>query len=145
MIDEHEHAPAMTEPAVSDLDLRSIIEEALWSLDSIRVSKPAIEVSVANGHATVSGIVASPMMREQIEEVLSGLPVTIAVMDDAAIQNAVAYALAMDPRTASIPPGYRVTPYNGHIHVKGKLTPEEAEAAWAVASAVKGVRGVTIN
>ncbi len=140
-MDEHEHAPAVTEPAISDLDLRDTIEQALWSLDSIRVSKPLLEVTVADGHATLSGTVASPMMREEIEAALDGLPVAIAVSDDAAIQNAAAYALAMDPRTASIPPGYQVTSYNGHIHVKGRLTPEQAEAARAVAGAVKGVRG----
>jgi osmotically-inducible protein OsmY len=140
-----EHTMTMTEPAVSELDLRRTIEEALWSLDSIRVSKPALEVKMSGGQATVSGIVASPMMREQIEEMLRGLPVTLELLDDAAIQHAAAYTLATDPRTASIPPGYRVTMHNGHIHVKGKLTPEQTQTAQNVLSGVKGSKGVTVN
>lgn len=140
-----EHTAVAAGPDVSDLDLRRTIEEALWSLDSIRVSKPLLEVNVSEGRGTLSGIVASPMMREQIEEVLGGLPVTLDLLDDAAIQYAAAYALATDPHTASIPPGYRLTVHNGRVHVKGKLTAEQIGAVRDVLSGVKGGRGVTIN
>jgi osmotically-inducible protein OsmY len=143
-----DHAPEPTvvaEPEISDLDLQNSIEEGLWSLDSIRVSKPALEIYVRDGRGTVSGIVASPMMRQQIEEVLSGLPVTLDVMDDGGIHYAASYALATDARTASIPPGYRLTAHNGRIYVKGKLTPEQAQAVRDVVSEVRGVRGVSVN
>src|SRR3990172_6977746 len=140
-----EHTMTMTEPAVSELDLRRTIEEALWSLDSIRVSKPALEVKMSGGDGAGGGVVASPMMREQIEEILRGLPVIFELSDDAAIQHAAAYALATDSRTASIPPGYRVTEHNGHIHVKGKLAPEQTQAVQNVLSGVKGSKGVTVN
>ncbi len=143
---DHSHDPApVAEPAISDLDLREQIEEALWSVDSIRVSKPVLEVKAEGGHATVSGIVGSPMMREQIEEVLSGLPVTISLADDAGIQYAAAYALAMDPRTSAIPPGYRLSSYNGHVYVTGKFTSEQVEAIKAVVGGVKAARAVSID
>jgi len=142
---DHSHEPeAVAEPPISDLDLQNTIEDALWSLDSIRVSKPILEVKVKGGHATVSGVVASPMMREQIEEVLRGLPVTISLADDAGIQYAAAYALAMDARTSSMP-GYRLTSYNGHVYVTGKFTAEQAEAIKAVAGEVKAARAVTVD
>lgn len=143
---DHSHDPApVTEPAISDLDLQNTIEEALWSLDSIRVTKPAVTVKADGGHATVSGVVASPMMREQIEEVLAGLPVTISLADDAGIQYAAAYALAMDSRTSAIPAGYRVTSYNGHVYVNGKFAAEQAAAVKEVVGGVKATRGVTVE
>ena len=143
---DHAHEQTLdVESEIPDLDLRKTIEEALWSLDSIRVSKPALEINARDGRATVSGIVASPMMRQQIEEVLTGVPVTLEVMDDAAIQCAAAYALATDSRTASIPPGYRMTAHNGRVHVKGKLTSEEIQAVRDVVSEVRGVSGVSVN
>ena len=136
---------AVAEPEISDLDLRNTIEEALWSLDSIRVSKPALDISVNAGRATVRGIVPSPMMREQIDEALAGLPVTLDVLDDAAIQHAAAYALATDSRTRAIPPGYRLSSHNGHIHVKGRLSAEQTQAAVEVVGQVKGVQGASVN
>lgn len=143
---DHSHDPApVTEPVISDLDLQNTIEEALWSLDAIRVTKPAVTVKAEGGHATVSGIVGSPMMREQIEDVLAGLPVTISLADDAGIQYAAAYALAMDLRTSAIPAGYQVTSYNGHVFVRGKFTPEQRQAIRAVVEAVKSTRDVTVE
>jgi osmotically-inducible protein OsmY len=144
-MDEHEHAPAAPAPAIADLDLGNTIEEALWSLDSVRVSKPAIVVIVDGGRGTLSGTVSSPMMREEIEAALSGLPVTIALLDDAAIEYAAAYALAMDSRTAPIPPGYQVSSYNGHVHIRGRLTPEQAQAVQQVARVVNGVWSVKVH
>ena len=143
---EHTDEPtAVAEPEISDLDLRNIIDEALWSLDSIRVSKPALDISVNGGRATVRGIVASPMMREHIEDALAGLPVTLDLLDDAAIQHAAAYALATDSRTQAIPPGYRLASRNGHIHVKGRLSVEQAQATLEVVRQVKGVQGASVN
>ncbi|MBM4423984.1 MAG: hypothetical protein FJ030_11430 [Chloroflexi bacterium] len=139
-----EHTTVVAEPAISDLDLRNLVEETLWALDSIRVSKPALELKVAEGQAALSGIVASPMMRDQIAEALAGLPVILDLMDDAAIQHAAAYALATDSRTASIPPGYRLTVHNGHIHLKGALTPEQKQAALDVLGMVKGAKGASL-
>ncbi len=140
-----EHTSTLTSPTTADIDLRNAIEEALWSLDSIRVTKPALEITVSGGQAEVSGLVASPMMRQQIEEVLSRLPARIDLMDDAAIGYAAAHALAADSRTAAIPPGYRLTSHNGHIHLKGKLMPEQAQAMQAVLAGVRGVREVSVN
>lgn len=140
----NEHDTAVAEPAISDLDLRNAIEEALWSLNSIRVSKPALEVAVNRGQATVSGIVSSGVMRAEIAEALRDWPVELFLLDDTSIQNSVALALALDARTKAIAPGYRVTAYNGHISVKGKFTAEQTQAVKEVAGEVTGVKGVTV-
>ncbi len=141
----HAAADTVTGPEVSDLDLRTSIEDTLWALDSIRVTKPPLEVAVHNGQATVSGLVNSPMMRAEITEALHGWPVELFILDDASVQNAAAYALAMDARTRSIAPGYRVQSLDGIVNVQGKFTPEQVQAIRDVASEVTGVKGVIIN
>jgi osmotically-inducible protein OsmY len=141
----NEHDTAVAEPAISDLDLRNTIEEALWSINAIRETKPDVEVAVNHGQATVSGIVSSPMMRREIQEALQGWPVELFLLDDAAIQNAAALALALDARTKAIRPGYRVTSQNGHISVTGKFTAEQAQAIKEVAGEVTGVKGVSVR
>jgi hypothetical protein len=144
---DHTHEPdaAVAEPQISDLDLRTAVENALWSLDSIRVTKPALTVAAHNGQATVSGVVNSPMMKSEIAEALRGWPVELFVLDDAAVQNAAAFALAMDARTSAIGPGYRVQSHNGQVDVMGKFTPDQAQAVREVIIEVAGVKGVTIN
>ena len=138
-----EQDTAVAEPVISDLDLRNAIEEALWSLDSIRVSKPTLEVAVNRGQATVSGIVSSAVMRSEIAEALHDWPAELFLLDDTAIQNSAALALAMDARTKAIAPGYRVMARNGHITVTGKFTAEQAQALKEVAGEVTGVKSVS--
>lgn len=140
-----EQDTAVAEPVISDLDLRSMIEEALWSLDSIRVTKPDLAVAVNHGQATVSGVVNSPMMRAEIAEALRGRPVELFLLDDASIVNAAAYTLAMDPRTRAVPPGYRVHSHNGRLAIQGKFTPAQEQAVKEVAGEVTGVKAVSVN
>ncbi len=141
----HEDTAPVAEPAISDLDLRTNIEDALWTLDSIRVTKPALTVAAHNGQATVTGVVNSPMMRAEIQEALHGWPVELFILDDATIQTNAAYALATDARTSAINLGYRVLSHDGNIDVMGKFTPEQAQALRDVAGEVTGVKSVTIN
>jgi len=141
----HEEIAAVAAPEISDLDLRTNIEDLLWSLDSIRVTKPQLQVAAHNGQATVSGVVNSPMMRAEITEALQGWPVELFILDDAGLQNTAAYALAMDPRTSAIGPGYRVQSHDASVDVMGKFTPEQAQAIREVISEVAGVKAVAIN
>ena len=141
----HDDPTPVAEPVISDLDLRTTIEDALWAIDSIRVTKPALTVAAHNGQATVSGIVNSPMMKSEIEEALHGWPAELFILDDATIQNSAAYALAMDARTSAIAPGYRVQSHNGQVDVMTKLTTEQAQAVREVVGEVAGVKGVNIN
>ena len=141
----HDQVAAVAAPEISDLDLRTTIEDQLWSIDSIRVTKPQLQVAAHNGQATVSGVVNSPMMRAEITEALRGWPVELFVLDDAAIQNAAAFALAMDTRTSAIGPGYRVQSHDGSVDVMGKFNPEQAQAIREVVGEVAGVKAVAIN
>ena len=142
---DHDHAEAVAVPEISDLDLRTNIEDLLWSIDSIRVTKPQLQVAAHNGQATVSGVVTSPMMRAEITEALQGWPVELFILDDAAIQNTAAYALAMDARTSAIGPGYRVQSHDASVDIMGKFTPEQAQAIRDVVGEVAGVKAVAIN
>jgi osmotically-inducible protein OsmY len=145
MADHAHEVEAVAAPEISDLDLRTNIEDLLWSLDSIRVTKPQLQVAAHNGQATVSGVVNSPMMRAEITEALQGWPVELFILDDAAIQNAAAYALAMDARTSAIGPGYRVQSHDASVDIMGKFTSEEAQAIREVVGEVAGVKAVAIN
>ncbi len=140
---------ATADTVETDLDLKVAIEEALWRMDTTRITHPDLEIEVRDGHATVSGVVNSPMIQELIEETLRGLPelagVTMQLVNDDALKYAAAYALATHPRTRSIQPGCRVVSHNGHIRVSGKFSPGEAMAAEEVIRAVSGVRGVKVN
>ncbi len=140
---------ATADTVETDLDLKVAIEEALWRMDTTRITHPDLEIEVRDGHATVSGVVNSPMIQELIEETLRGLPelagVTMQLVNDDALKYSAAYALATNPRTRSIQPGCRVVSHDGHIHVIGNFSPGEAMAAEEVIRAVSGVRGVKIN
>jgi osmotically-inducible protein OsmY len=141
----HEQEATLAEPAISDLDLHRTIEEALWAIDSIRVTKPDLEVAAHNGRATVSGIVNSSMMRSEIAAALRGWPVELFLVDDGGIQNAAAYALATDARTRGLRPGYRVQSLNGQVEVRGNFSPEQTAAIQEVAGEVTGVKLVKVN
>jgi len=133
----------------TDLDLKVAIEEALWRMDTTRITHPDLEIEVRDGHATVSGVVNSPMIQELIEETVRGLPhlagVTMDLVNDDALKYAAAYALATHPRTRSIRPGCRVVSHDGHIHVIGNFSPVEVVAAQEVVRGISGVRGVKVN
>ena len=133
----------------TNLDLKVAIEEALWRMDTTRITHPDLEIEVRDGHATVSGAVNSPMIQELIEETLRGLPevarVTMRLVNDDALKYAAAHALAIHPRTRSIQPGCRVVSHDGTIHVTGTFSPGEAVAAEEVIRGISGVRGVKVN
>ena len=144
---EHDLAPANTMD--TDLDLAERIRTAIHALDVLRGTRAHVEVTVTNGHATLDGVVQSPMAAVEVAraaaDVAGGAGVTSHLLDDAGLSNRVAEALATDPRTAAIPPGYDVNSTFGHVKLVGYFTPEQAQAATAVSQAVPGVRGVSIQ
>jgi len=141
--------PTVLDTTASDLDLKTAIEDALWTLDTVRVSNPDLEISVREGHATVRGIVGARAIQSQVMEAVNSAPglaeVTFELLNDDDLEYAAALALATDSRTRGIRPGYRVMSHDGHIRVFGKFRPEEAEAAEAVIKGVEGVKEVKVG
>jgi osmotically-inducible protein OsmY len=144
---DHDLAPADTMD--TDLDLAERIHDAIHALDVLRGTRAHVEVTVTNGHATLEGVVQSPMAAVEVAraaaDVAGGAVVTSHLLDDANLSNQVAEALATDPRTAAIPPGYEVNSTFGHLRLVGYFTPGQAQAAKAVCQSVHGVRSVAIQ
>ncbi len=144
---EHELAPV--DNIDIDLDLAERVRDAIGALDILRGSRAHVDVMVANGHVTLSGNVQSPMAAAEVghaaAETAGAAAVTNHVVDDASLSRLVAEALATDPRTAPIEPGYKVASTFGHLWLVGGFTPEQSQAVTAVCQAVAGVRSVTIK
>jgi osmotically-inducible protein OsmY len=70
--------------------------------------------------------------------------VTVSLADDGGIQYAAAYALAMNAATSNIA-SYQATSNKGHVYVRGKFTPEQAQAIREVVGAVPGVQAVSVS
>lgn len=140
---------AVLDTTASDLDLKTAIDNALWSLDTVRVANPELEVSVSGGHARVRGVVPARAIQSQVTEAVNSVPglseVTFDLTNDDDLEYAAAYALATDSRTRAIRPGYRVMAHDGHVKLFGKFTAEEAAAAEEVIKSVAGVRGVKVG
>jgi osmotically-inducible protein OsmY len=132
-----------------DLDLRTAVEDVLNRLDVVRSSRAEIDVEVVNGHVTLRGVVQSPMMAAEVERAVAEVPgiaaLTNLLIDDGTLSRQVAEALATEPRTQAIPPGYEVTAIFGHITLIGRFTPDESRAVLAVTQSVPGVRAVNVK
>ncbi len=133
----------------TDLDLAERVRDAIGTLDILHGSRAHVEVTAMGGHVTLEGVVQSPMAAAEVEraavDVAGPGAVTSHVVDDATLRRRAAEALATDPRTAAIPPGYNVSVTFGHLWLVGRLTAEQAQAATAVCQAVPGVRSVTLK
>ena len=138
--------PVMTD---TDLDLETEVRDAIDQLDIIKGSEAQVVVEVKDSLVTLRGNVQSPMSCVEIEWTAAAVPgvkgVTNMLVDDAELSRRVATALAYDPRTAAIQPGYEVTPMFGHVLIIGKFSDEQAAAVTAVAAAVPDVRSVKIK
>ena len=139
------------EPVItdSDLDLEAQVRDAVDQLDILNGTQARVDLKVNDGHVTIRGNVQSPMSCVEVEWAVAAVAgvkgVTNLLVDDAELSRRVATALAYDPRTGAIPPGYEVTPMFGHIVVIGKFSDEQAGAVLAVAQAVPDVRSVAIK
>jgi osmotically-inducible protein OsmY len=89
------------------------------------------------------------MMAADVERAAAEVPgvtqVTNLLVDDGTLSRQIAEALATDPRTQAIPPGYEVNPIFGHVFLVGRFTPDEARAVMAVAQSLPGVRSVNVK
>jgi osmotically-inducible protein OsmY len=132
-----------------DLDLHAAVHDVLNSLDLVRGTRAEIDVAVSNGHVTLRGVVQSPMVVVEVERAVAEVPgvagLTNLLVDDGTLSRNVAEALATDPRTQSIPPGYEVTSVFGHVTLVGRFTNDEARAVMAVTQAVPGVHAVNVK
>jgi osmotically-inducible protein OsmY len=133
----------------TDLDIEAAVTRAVLELDALRPTPSEVNVRVANGQVTLTGIVPSPMLAAEAERVARHLPGVVGVknelLDDGTLTLRVAQALATDPRTRNIPPGYRVMSVFGRVTVVGRFADEGTQAALVeVCQSVSGVRGAKI-
>ena len=139
------------EPVITDmdLDLEAQVRDAVDQLDILNGTQARVDIEVKDAHVTIRGNVQSPMSCVEVEWAAAAVAgvngVTNLLVDDAELSRRVATALAYDPRTSAIPPGYEVTPMFGHIVIIGKFADAQAGAVLAVAQAVPDVRSVTIK
>jgi hypothetical protein len=139
------------EPAITDtdLDLEAQVRDAIDQLDILNGTQARVDIEVKDGHVTLRGNVQSPMSCVEVEWAAAAVPgvmsVTNLLADDGTLSRRVATALAYDPRTSAIPPGYEVTPMFGHTLLIGKFTDEQAGALMAVSQAVPDVLSVKIK
>jgi hypothetical protein len=128
------------------LDLTAEVERVLWDFDALRTADRPILVRVGrDGKVSLRGPVRSRFVRDQILELVRAIPGVVEVVDhmvaDPELEVRVADALALAPRTASLPPGsVQVHCRYGVVILTGQLPPGTDRAA--VLQVAKGVPGV---
>lgn len=132
-----------------NLDLTAAIHDVLNQVDVLRGSRARVSVQVNGGQVTLTGAVQSPMAAVDVERAVADVPgveqVLNDLVDDGTLVRDVAEALATDPRTQAIPPGYEVTAVFAQVTLIGRFTNAEAQAVMAVTQAVPGVAGVNVK
>ena len=142
-------ATALPTTVSTDLDIEAEVTNAILRLDALRPAPAEVKVSVTDGQVTLTGIVPSRMIAAEVERVARSVPgvagVSNHLLDDGSLTLLVARALAIDPRTRSIPPGYRVMCIFGRVTLVGKFADEQIrDAATEVAQGVSGVRSAKV-
>lgn len=142
-------ATAVPTAVNADLDIEAKVTNAILALDALRAAPAEVNVQVTNGQITLTGIVPSRMIAAEVERVARAVPgvvgVTNQLLDDGSLTLLVARALATDPRTRAIPPGYRVRCVFGSVSLVGKFADEQMrDAAVEVAQSVSGVRSAKV-
>ncbi|HLE27295.1 MAG TPA: BON domain-containing protein [Anaerolineales bacterium] len=126
-----------------DMDIEADVRQAIYALDP--VNSIDADVSVMHGQVTLTGYMLSEMLVPAIEQaarkVTGARSVVNHLVDDSSLVRRVATALALDPRSRAIPPGYRVVSSLGHAMVVGNFA-REAAARGAVTTVCQGVPGV---
>jgi BON domain-containing protein len=139
------------EPTITDtdLDLEAQVRDAIDQLDILNGTQARVDIAVKDAHVTLRGNVQSPMSCVEVEWAAAAVPgvkgVSNMLADDGTLSRRVATALAYDPRTTAIPPGYQVTPMFGHTLLIGKFTDAQASAVLAVSQSVPDVLSVRIK
>ena len=142
-------ATALPTTVNTDLDIEAEVTNDILEMDALRATPAEVNVSLTNGQVTLTGIVPSRMIAAEVERVARSIPGVASVsnhlLDDGSLTLLVAHALATDPRTRSIPPGYRVICVFGHVTLVGKLADEPTRhAAMEVCLGVSGVRSAKV-
>ena len=142
-------ATALPTTLSTDVDLEAEVTRAILELDALRPTPAEVNVGVAQGQVTLTGIVPSRMIAAEVERVARGVPgvssVSNRLLDDGSLTLRVAHALATDPRTRTIPPGYRVLCVFGHVTLVGRFGDKaQRPVAVEVAQSVMGVRSAKI-
>ncbi len=142
-------ATALPTTVNSDLDIEAEVTNAILAMDALRATPAEVNVSLTNGQVTLTGIVPSRMIAAEVERAARSVPgvavISNQLLDDGSLTLLVARALATDPRTRSIPPGYRVICIFGHVTLVGKLADEQMrKAVIEVCQSVSGVRSAKI-
>jgi osmotically-inducible protein OsmY/uncharacterized protein YrrD len=129
-----------------DQAIRTDVERALWEHAPVHTHDSyTIDVTVSGGHVILRGHTRTNADQVQAEQVARAVPgvlsVTNAIIADGELVNAVAQALADDPRLYGLRVFVRVA--HGIVTLGGEVPDVEARnAAGAVAADVPGVRGV---
>lgn len=127
---------------MADPILAARVRSALDRIDSLRALGSHILIEAENGRVVLSGRTRTSVMRALAERQARSVPgvstVENRIIPDPALVQAVATALAADPRTARLSP--RVDARHGVVYLLGKAPDQQTvEAALQIASAVPGV------
>jgi osmotically-inducible protein OsmY len=130
-----------------DLNTYEAVKNALDRVDILREIHAGLNVQVANGIVTLSGVVVSAMMRYEVIRAVAGvLGITKVIdnlTDDSQIKMAVATALAADPDIKIYQPSISINSYLGMVVLSGAALPEAQRVkAQEIALKVPGVRAV---
>lgn len=140
LIIEHKLTPA-------ERDTLEAAHAAIWSILSVRESRPPIQLDIAGDVLTVSGVVMTETVRRQVLYAAATTPGVARVIDmlwdDQDIRLRVARELAAAPDLQDPPASIITTSYHGVVTLAGHIHSEgQREQALAVAAGVPGVRGV---
>jgi osmotically-inducible protein OsmY len=131
----------------SDQDIQQDVVQALWDVPTIRTTNPPLSVQVQDGVVTISGIVRSRIISQQIHAVAANVDgvkeVRTDVENDASIELAVAHKLAADDEVRRWSPRIWISAYHGDVRLEGQVPDRAiAERAGELAASVVGVRQV---
>jgi osmotically-inducible protein OsmY len=131
----------------SDQDIHQDIVRALWDVPTVRNTNPPLSVQVQDGVVTISGIVRSRIISQQVHAAAASVAgvkrVRTDVENDASIELAVAQKLATDDQVRRWSPRIWVSAYHGDVRLEGQVPDRAiAERARELAASVTGVREV---
>jgi len=131
----------------SDQDIHQDIVRAVWDIATVRNTHPPLSIEVEDGVVTISGIVRSRIISQQIHAAAASVAgvkrVRTDVENDASIELAVAHKLATDDVVRRWSPRIWVSAYHGDVRLEGQVSDRAvAERARGLAASVAGVREV---
>ncbi len=131
----------------TDADIAAEVYQTLRRYAPIYTTKAPIQVEVIDGVATLRGVVVGAAlcdMAEQLAAAVDGVKsVRNELLDDPAIERAIAWALAIQPHLRLLTNVVRLKSYRGVVTLAGSVSSQaHKETAEAVTRSVPGVRDV---